>query len=185
MQAMEALKWLLGVGDSLAGRLLLFDALGANWREIQVPRAPDCPVCGDAPTVTELVDYEWFCGMAPDGTPLVPDPDGPLPLEVDAEALKAALDGPTPPLLVDVRERWEWDAGNLSSYGAVHLPLSVLSDAPDVVPSERRIVLVCSVGARSAGAAGHLRAAGFEGAAHLRGGLRSWVDRVDETLTVL
>jgi adenylyltransferase/sulfurtransferase len=185
MQAMEALKWLLGVGDSLAGRLLLFDALGASWREIQVPRAPDCPACGDAPTVTELVDYEWFCGMNPDGTPLVADPDAPLPLEVEAAALKNALDGPTPPLLVDVRERWEWDAGNLSAYGALHLPLAALGDAPDIVPTGRRIVLVCSVGARSAGAAGHLRAAGFEGAAHLRGGLRSWAEAVDATLTVL
>ncbi len=188
MQAMEALKWLLGVGDSLAGRLLLFDALGAHWREIEIPRAPDCPVCGDTPTLTELIDYEWFCGLSADGRPVEREGEDSeaAPLRrVDARSLYDALVGTTPPLIVDVRERWEWDAGNLAEHGAIHLPLSALADAPEIVPRDRPLVLVCSVGARSAGAAGHLRAAGFEATAHLEGGLESWVADVDPTLTVL
>lgn len=193
MQAMEALKWLLGVGEPLAGRLLLFDALGAAWREIEIPKAADCPVCGDEPTVTELVDYEWFCGLSPDGTPL-PVEDGAASGEglapvhartIDALSLRDALEGQTPPLVVDVRERWEWDAGNLGDLGSIHLPLSALADAPEVVPQGRTLVLVCSVGARSAGAAAHLRAAGFDHTTHLEGGLQQWVADVDPTLTVL
>lgn len=185
MQALEALKHVLGVGDSLAGRLLLFDALGSTWREITVPRAPECPVCGDEPTITELVDYEFFCGVGPDGRPLEPGPDGALPREVEAGELSRRLASARPPLVVDVRERWEWDAGNLGALGALHLPLDALGDAPEVLPRERDLVLVCSVGARSAGAAAHLRAAGFAEVAHLRGGLERWARDVDPSLTVL
>ncbi len=185
MQAMEALKWILGVGESLAGRLLLFDALGASWREITIGRAPDCPACGDTPTLTELIDYEWFCGVSPDGSPRDVDPDGGLPREIGATELARRLQAPHPPLVVDVREQWEWDAGNLEALGARHLPLAAVGEAPESLPSDRPLVLVCSVGARSAGAAAHLRAAGFAEVTHLRGGLRTWVAEVDPTLTVL
>lgn len=115
MQALEAMKWVLGAGDSLAGRLLLFDALAARWREVTVPRAPDCPICGDDPTITELIDYDFFCGVAPDGRPL--DADGTLPREVEAEELQRRLGSDHPPLIVDVREQWEWDAGHLGGEG--------------------------------------------------------------------
>lgn len=183
MQALEAMKWVLGAGDSLAGRLLLFDALEARWREVTVPRAPDCPVCGDEPTVTELIDYDFFCGVAPDGRPL--DAGAALPREVEAEELRRRLASDRPPLIVDVRERWEWDAGHLDEADALHLPLAALGDAPEVLPRDRPLVLVCSIGARSAGAAGHLRNAGFDDVAHLRGGLAEWSRLIDPSLTVL
>ena len=187
MQAIEALKWILGVGEGLAGRLLLFDALAASWREVTVPRAADCPACGQAPTITELIDYEWFCGVDAEGIPLADaDADAsprPLPREVDAADLARRLAGAEPPLVVDVREGWEWEAGHLGD--SVHLPLGELADGHDGLPRDRPLVLVCSVGARSAGAAGHLRAAGFKDVAHLRGGLMTWVREIDSSLTVL
>ncbi|MEK9505051.1 molybdopterin-synthase adenylyltransferase MoeB [Gaopeijia maritima] len=183
MQALEALKWVLRTGDSLAGRLLLFDALESRWREIEVPRAPDCPVCGEHPTITELVDYDFFCGVSADGRPLVGE--GELPHEIEAEELHRRLRSDAPPLIVDVRERWEWDAGNLATEGALHLPLAAIGDAPEALPRDRPLVLVCSVGARSAGAAGHLRSAGFSEVAHLRGGLAEWTREIDPQLTVL
>ncbi|WP_405284257.1 molybdopterin-synthase adenylyltransferase MoeB [Gaopeijia maritima] len=183
MQALEALKWVLRTGDSLAGRLLLFDALESRWREIEVPRAPDCPVCGEHPTITELVDYDFFCGVSADGRPLTRE--GELPHEIEAEELHRRLRSEAPPLIVDVRERWEWDAGNLADEGALHLPLATIGDAPEALPRDRPLVLVCSVGARSAGAAGHLRSAGFSEVAHLRGGLAEWTREIDPQLTVL
>lgn len=183
MQALEALKWVLRTGDSLAGRLLLFDALESRWREIEVPRAPDCPVCGEHPTITELVDYDFFCGVSADGRPLTRE--GELPHEIEARELHRRLRSDAPPLIVDVRERWEWDAGNLAAEGALHLPLAAIGDAPEALPRDRPLVLVCSVGARSAGAAGHLRSAGFDEVAHLRGGLAEWTREIDPQLTVL
>ena len=183
MQALEAMKWVMGAGDSLAGRLLLFDALEARWREVTVPRAADCPVCGDEPTITELIDYDFFCGVAPDGRPLAAD--GALPREIEADELQRRLETDRPPLIVDVRERWEWDAGHLEEGDALHLPLSALADAPEILPRDRPLVLVCSIGARSAGAAGHLRNAGFDDVAHLRGGLAEWSRLIDPSLTVL
>lgn len=183
MQALEALKWVLRTGDSLAGRLLLFDALESRWREIEVPRAPDCPVCGEHPTITELVDYDFFCGVSADGRPLTRE--GELPHEIEAEELYRRLRSEAPPLVVDVREQWEWDAGNLAAEGALHLPLAAIGDAPETLPRDRPLVLVCSVGARSAGAAGHLRSAGFDEVAHLRGGLAEWTREIDPQLTVL
>ena len=184
MQAIEALKWVLGVGEGLAGRLLLFDALAATWREVSVPRAADCPACGDAPTITELIDYEWFCGVDAEGLPLdAGDADDGLPREVGAGELSRLRQAADPPLIVDVRESWEWDAGHLDD--SLHVPLAELAADPGFLPDDRRLVLVCSVGARSAGAAAHLRAAGFPNVAHLRGGLAMWVRDVDPSLTVL
>lgn len=195
MQAIEAVKWLLGVGDSLAGRLLLFDALAATWREVRVRRNPECPVCGDAPTQTGLIDYERFCGVTPEevvaGETTAGEAAGAsdvsaetFPRAIGARELAAALDGDEPPLMVDVRERWEWDAGNLGPLGSVHIPLDQLRDRLDELPRERPLVTVCRVGARSAQAALWLREDGHPAVANLRGGLMAWAAQVDEGLTV-
>lgn len=178
LQALEVIKRIVGVGDGLAGRLLIFDGRAARWREVEVPRDPACPVCGDAPSVTELVDYEHFCGVEAGS--------GPAPqLGIGPTELEAALAGDAPPLIVDVREQWEWDAGNLKERGAVHVPLAELPVRMAELPTDRVLVVVCSVGARSAGAAAHLRERGRVEAVNLRGGLRAWADVVDPTLDVV
>jgi adenylyltransferase/sulfurtransferase len=215
MQAIEALKWVLGVGDSLAGRLLLFDALAASWREVRVRRNPECPVCGDEPTQTELIDYERFCGLTPEsvvaaelaaegagGSDVSAETrargvaaaagaaadgaagDATFPRTIDAEDLAALLEGDDPPLLVDVREEWEWEVGNLEPHGSVHMPLEQVPGRLDELPTERPVVMVCRVGSRSAQAALWLRETGHPAVANLRGGLVEWAAHVDSELTV-
>ena len=202
MQALEAIKKVLGVGAGLRGRLLLFDALEASWREVRVRRDPDCPACGDTPPLRDLrmVDYEEFCGW-PAAGPGVPEEGsaptgsggpvgtgtdgGGFPSRVGPEELRELLTIPEPPLLVDVREAWEWEQGNLGHLGALHVPLGDLEDALDSLPRDRPLVAVCSMGARSAGAADYLRARGFPRAANLTGGLAAWARTVDPDLLVV
>jgi adenylyltransferase/sulfurtransferase len=187
MQALEALKWILGAGDSLAGRLLLFDALGVSWREVSVRRNPGCPVCGDDPTQRELIDYEAFCGITPEALVeerLAAERNGEgFPYSVGARELDALLGGPEPPLVVDVREPWEWSAGNLAGRGSVHIPLDELDARLAELPRGQPLVAVCRVGARSGRAALRLREAGYT-VANLRGGLIAWAAQVDPDLTV-
>jgi adenylyltransferase/sulfurtransferase len=206
MQALEAIKRVLGVGRSLLGRLLLFDALAASWREVRIRRDPDCPACGEAPSIGELrmYDYDDFCGInasegegasgpgvsAPAGS--LDDPraatapgSGAFPDRLGPHELAALLEGDEPPLLVDVREGWEWGEGNLASRGAVHLPLGSIDDAIERLPRDRPVVTLCSMGARSAGAADYLRARGFPRVANLTGGLAAWARAVDPGLRVV
>jgi len=177
LQAVEVVKLILGAGKPLVGRLLLFDALGTEFRKVTIRRNPDCPVCGDQPTQTELIDYEVFCGLGPtDNEPSVP--------EIDAGELARLLEDPVPPLVLDVREPWEWEVGNLEDRGALLIPLGELSDRMDEVPRDRPIVAGCRVGGRSADAAELMREAGFVDVRNLRGGLLAWVADVDPDLPV-
>lgn len=182
LQALETIRWIAGVGTPLAGRLLLFDGTTMRWREVEVPRDPACPVCGDAPTLTELIDYERFCGVGADESAAgARSPRRTIgPRELDE-----ALASDAPPLIVDVREEWEWNAGNLGARGARHLPLAQLPTRASELPRDRPLVVVCSVGARSAAAAAHLRDQGFDDAVNLEGGLAAWAQGVDPTLDVV
>jgi len=204
-QAMETIKLLLGVGRSLAGRLLLFDAMDMQWREVALRRNPECPVCGDEPTQTELIDYEVFCGVKPD--PNAPeDPertdgrtaDKPAEaygagLSVSAEGMQeisvadflAQLESEDVPFVLDVRESWEWAVGNLSDRGARLIPLSELEARIGEVPRDRPIVAYCRSGQRSRTAASLLADAGVGGVASLTGGLKAWADVVDPNLRVV
>jgi adenylyltransferase/sulfurtransferase len=137
-QAMETIKLILGVGTTLAGRLLLFDALDMTWREVALRRNPACPVCGDTPTQTELIDYEVFCGTAPVASG--GGGEGADVTEVDAGTLAEQLASPTPPFLLDVREPWEWAVSNLGERGARLIPLGELDERLGEVPVERAIV---------------------------------------------
>jgi len=189
MQALEAIKRVLGVGESLRGRLLLFDALGASWREVRVRRDPGCPVCGDDPSIDTLTlyDYEDFCGITPEvsAAGATPGDAGSFPRRIGPAELRRLLDGDDPPLLVDVRERWEWDEGNLAGLGAVHLPLGELSPRMETLERDRPIVALCSMGARSAGVADYLRDRGFSRVANLAGGLAAWARDEDPELVVV
>lgn len=183
LQALETLKLILGAGDGLVGRLLIFDALGMQWREMALRRNPDCPVCGDHPTQTGLIDYEAFCGVAADGTP-VADASGPAVDEVDPAGVAALLAAPPAPLLLDVREPWEWAVGSLEDRGALHVPLGDLGARVGEVPRDRPVVVYCRAGVRSLKGARILLDAGFTDVRSMRGGLAAWADEVDPSVTV-
>ncbi len=182
IQAMETVKLLLGVGRTLAGRLLIFDALEMEWREVALRRNPECPVCGDAPTQTELIDYELFCGVGQDGAD---EADAPAVPEVSAPELARLLDAPEPPVLLDVREPWEWAVGSLEDRGALHIPLDELAERQAELPEGRPVVVYCRSGARSLDAARRLVAAGREDVHNLEGGIVAWAREVDPGLPVV
>jgi adenylyltransferase/sulfurtransferase len=191
-QAMETIKLLLGVGTTLAGRLLIFDALDMSWREVALRRNPACPVCGDEPTQTELIDYEVFCGLKPEEAregsgALVEDaPAGPSAVtEVDAPTLAELLDSDSPPFLLDVREPWEWAVSSLAEHGARLIPLGEVGDRLEEVPVDRPVVVYCRSGQRSLTAARMLADAGREPVSSLRGGITAWAAAVEPGLPVV
>jgi len=192
IQATEAIKLVLGLGRTLAGRLLLIDALEMRFRDLSVPADPRCPVCGEHPTVTELIDYEAFCG-GPEETGLAPaggaeaagaagsgGSAGPgVPPVISVRELSARLEGPEPPALLDVREPFEWGICNLETRGARLLPLAELPGALDSLDPDRELVVYCHTGNRSGLAVRFLRQAGFERARNLAGGIRAWAEQID------
>lgn len=184
LQALEAIKLILGAGDALAGRLLIFDALGMEWREVALRRNPDCPVCGEQPTQTELIDYEVFCGVAPPADAESATASG-LVDEVDAATLAAQLQSEDRPYLLDVREPWEWSVSNLSGYGARLIPLDELADRLGEVPRDRPVVVYCRVGQRSLEAAVTMSEAGYTQVTNLEGGLVAWARTVEPGLPVV
>ena len=182
MQAMETLKLILGAGRSLAGRLLIFDALAMEWREVALRRNPECPVCGDHPTQSGLIDYEVFCGIRADGSPLAADVDAVD--EVDPAEVADLLASGDAPVLVDVREPWEWQVGSLEELGALHIPLGQLPDRAGEVPPDRTVVVYCRAGGRSLDGARRLAEAGVREVRSMRGGLKAWARDVDASVPV-
>jgi adenylyltransferase/sulfurtransferase len=187
VQALEAIKLLLGAGTSLAGRLLIFDALALEWREVSLRRNPRCPVCGDEPTQTELIDYEVFCGVAPERTAAAGDvfESGDSVAEVEAQEAAEQLATDSPPYLLDVREPWEWAVSNLSAHGARLIPLGELDERMGEVPAGRPVVVYCRTGQRSWSAARKLADSGRGPVANLRGGLVEWARTVEPGLPVV
>jgi adenylyltransferase/sulfurtransferase len=183
LQALETIKLILGAGTTLAGRLLIFDALGLEWREVTLRRNPACPICGDHPTQTELIDYEAFCGVTP-----APEIDDTAHLdvdEVDVHTVAAQLASDAAPYLLDVREPWEWAVGNLSEQGARLIPLGELESRLGEIPDDRPVVVYCRTGQRSADAARVMRQAGRERVANLRGGIVAWAREIEPGLPVV
>lgn len=180
IQAMEAIKLLLGVGESLAGRLLIFDALRMKFRELKLSRDPGCPACGDAPTVTELIDYDRFCGIEPDngGAARMPDQEK----ELSVLQLKELLDRGEEVTILDVREPYEWDIGNLGPQGARLIPLGELPDRFGEIPTDANLVVHCRSGARSDRAAEFLREHGYTRVRNLEGGILAWSDEIDPSI---
>jgi adenylyltransferase/sulfurtransferase len=177
LQANEAIKLILGAGDSLIGRLLLFDAMRMRFRELRLRKDPDCPICGDNPTISELIDYEAFCGL---GEPEVDhQSEGGIP-EITAIQLKARLDAGDSIRVIDVREPYELSICGLEA--AVPIPLRSLPNSLDALDSADEIVVICRSGRRSADAVRFLQQAGFARSINLVGGLLAWSDEVDPSM---
>ncbi len=171
LQALEAIKLVTGVGTSLVGRLLLFDGLQLQFREITLSKDPDCVVCGPHPSVTRLIDYEAFCGIGEGGRGMR-DSGEITPSELSAER------GRTTDLVVlDVREPFEWEIAHLA--GARHIPLGQLPARLSELDGHADIVVYCHHGTRSARAVEFLRAAGYSKVRNLTGGIDAWATQVD------
>lgn len=173
LQALEAIKWILGIGESAAGRLLLVDALRLRFREIVVQRDPACVVCGDQPILTVLPDYQAFCGTAELGGR---DSEG----EIVPHSLADALAGANPPMLLDVREPWEFAVAHIA--GANLVPLGELPGRLGELPRHRALVTICHHGMRSLTARNLLQRAGFADVRSLAGGVDAWATDVDGTM---
>jgi adenylyltransferase/sulfurtransferase len=174
IMASETIKIIVGRGDVLSGRVLNYDALLARFQELIVRKDPDCPVCGSHRTITELPDYDGFCGR-PGSSP----DSAPERFEVSAPQLKDALDGGNDILLLDVREPYEFRICNL---GGLLIPLAELPGRLSEIDRSRDIVVYCHSGIRSAAAAEFLRRAGYPRVRNLRGGILAWADEVDPTI---
>ena len=174
IQATEALKILLQVGEPLVGRLLLYDALAMRFDEVELPRDPACPLCSPVASIVELQDYPAFCAGSR-GEP------GPVD-EIEAAELRRRLDAGEPLEIIDVREPHEWAVCRIE--GARLLPLGSLAERVHELDPARTYVLQCRSGVRSATALGLLRQAGFARLLNLRGGILAWARDVDPTLPV-
>jgi len=152
IQATEAIKLITGAGETLIGRLLLFDALRMSFRQLRLRKDANCVICGEHPTITALIDYEQFCNPA-------------SAIEVTPEGIGGAT-------LIDVREPYEWEMGHID--GARLIPLGQIERRLNEIPRDRDVVLYCQMGGRSARALEVLRGAGFARAKHLRGGYAAW-----------
>jgi sulfur-carrier protein adenylyltransferase/sulfurtransferase len=180
LQALEAVKLIIGRGDTLVGRLVLFDALSFQWRELKLRKNADCAVCGDAPTVTGLIDYDEFCGTGE--TTMDNAQQGSAVPQITPAELKQRLDNGDELVLIDVREPFEWDIANLAPYGARLIPLDQVLERQGEIDPAAEVVLYCRSGARSAGAARQLSANGYDRVLNLKGGIKAWAEDVDPSL---
>ncbi|MDR7485129.1 MAG: molybdopterin-synthase adenylyltransferase MoeB [Armatimonadota bacterium] len=171
LQAIETVKILLGVGETLANRLLLFDAASGEVRTLRWQRNPDCPACGDHPTITALIDYEAFCGL-PGRAHAPAAEEGAIP-EVDAEEARQMVEAGAQ--LIDVREPWEWALAHIP--GATLIPMGEVTARLSEIDPNRPAVVHCAVGARSAKVVEALRQAGYTKAVNLAGGIVEWTNR--------
>jgi sulfur-carrier protein adenylyltransferase/sulfurtransferase len=177
IQVNEAIKLITGIGDPLVGRLMIYDALDMTYRPVRVRKDPECPVCGKNPTITELIDYEEFCGTVSEDAQKAAAGS-----TITASELKEMLDRGDDIFLVDVREPNEYEI--VSIPGAVLIPKGeFLSGAAlERMPQDKRIVLHCKSGQRSAECLAVVKDAGFSDAVHLGGGVLAWVNQVDPSL---
>src|SRR5438067_1563968 len=174
IQATEALKLILGAGETLAGRLLHFDALKMKFREFNLRRDPEGPVCGDAPSIFEPIDYEQFCAGPPAADWFVAPEDVPA---ISVRTLKERMDKNEPLVLIDVRERYEYEIARI--HGSRLIPLGELDTHVNELPRTGTLVMQCHSGGRSEHAVRILQEAGFENAMNLEGGIDAWSVEVD------
>ncbi|HSJ61312.1 MAG TPA: adenylyltransferase/sulfurtransferase MoeZ [Jiangellaceae bacterium] len=178
IQVTEAIKLLTGVGDPLLGRLMVYDALEMSYRTVNVRKDPDCAICGENPTVTELVDYEAFCGVISDEAA-----DAAVDSTISVRQLADWLDererGERDFVLVDVREPNEYEINRIP--GSVLMPKNdfLTGTALERLPADKQVVLHCKSGARSAEALAVVKGAGYSDAVHVGGGVVAWVNQID------
>ncbi len=217
IQANEAIKWLAGIGATLAGRLVLIDALRMEFRSLDIAPDPECVVCGPEPSVTGLIDYERFCGEtgggarsagaavgggAASGGGVASGPadadgavdgdgmaDGPAAtedpvhgLDIDVHELKRRIDAGESFQLIDVREDYEWAICNLEEAGARLVPLATLPQAVEGLDTSEPLIVHCRSGPRGDRAVEYLRAAGFDNAVNLAGGILAWAEQIDPAM---
>jgi len=177
IQATEAIKLLTGVGESLVGRLMIYDALEMSYRTVKIRKDPECPICGKNPTITGLIDYETFCGAVSDEAMEAAQGSTIVPRE-----LKKWIDDGENIFLVDVREPAEFEI--VSIPGATLIPKGEFlnGSALERMPQDKRIVLYCKSGMRSAEALAIVKGAGFADAVHVGSGVVGWVNQVDPSL---
>jgi adenylyltransferase/sulfurtransferase len=179
IQATEAIKVLTGIGEPLLGSLMVYDALEMTYRKIKVRKDPNCAVCGANPTVTELIDYEAFCGVVSEEAE-----QAAAGSTITASELKDLIDSDKPIYLVDVREPAEWEIVRIP--GATLIPKDEIlrGEALAQLPQDRQIVMYCKTGVRSAETLAAVKRAGFSDAVHVQGGVTAWVKQIDRTLPI-
>ncbi len=176
IQATEILKLALGKGSSLIGRLLLFNALDMKFRELKLRRDPECPLCGEHPTITKLIDYEQFCGIQPELAHPAANPD-----EVTVQELKKALDDPKLGIkIIDVREADEHQIAHINNVPL--FPLSTLSQRFTELDPNQQYYIHCKSGVRSMKALKFLQEQGFKYVKSVKGGISSWADEIDPSV---
>jgi adenylyltransferase/sulfurtransferase len=177
IQATETVKLILGIGEPLVGRLLLYDALGMRFRELKLRKNPECPICGDRRTITKLIDYHQFCGV-PQQPPKQESKvtEG----EIEVTEVKEKLDRGDKFVLIDVREPHEHQICNIPA--AKLIPLGEVGKRLGELDPEADIVIHCKSGMRSARACGILKAAGFKHVRNMKGGILAWSDQVDRSV---
>ena len=187
MQATEAVKLLLGIGRPMIGRLMIYDALEMDFMELKVEKKEDCPVCGKNPTVTELIDYEQFCGMpAHDHSDYT---TGDLNMSdktavpgITVHELKARLDAGESIKILDVREPHEWDISNLEKYGSFLIPKDSVVGRADELDPDVEMVVQCRSGGRSADVIRWLQPLGFNNLLNLEGGINLWATEIEDDM---
>ncbi len=177
IQATESIKVILGIGEPLIGRFLIYDALKMKFRELKLRKDPDCPVCGTHPTVTKLIDYEQFCGIHPEPQAAQTAGASVNDWEITPVDLKRRLDAGENLFVLDVREPNEYQINRIP--GSTLIPLGELPRRYQELPRDREIVTQCKMGGRSAKAQDFLKSVGFSNVKNLRGGILEWIDKVD------
>jgi len=178
LQAIETVKLILGIGDVLIGRLLLFDALKMRFREMKLRKNPDCPMCGKHRTITGLIDYEQFCGAPARKGPV--HQEAPKVPEITCVDLKKRIDAKKPFVLIDVREPHEFQISRIP--GSTLIPLGDVPKRWQEIPSDQEIIIHCKAGVRSAKALIFLQQQGYQNLLNLKGGIDAWSEEVDPSL---
>jgi sulfur-carrier protein adenylyltransferase/sulfurtransferase len=177
IQATEAIKLMLDIGEPLIGRFLIYDALKMRFRELKLRKDPECPVCGTNPTVTKLIDYEQFCGLRPEPQQTQASGGAVNDWEITPVDLKKRMDAGDLLLILDVREPNEYQINRIE--GSTLIPLGELPRRYQELPRDREIITQCKMGSRSAKAMDFLKSVGFAKVLNLRGGILEWIDKVD------
>ncbi len=177
IQATEVIKLILGNGQPLVGRLLLVDSLNMRFRELRLRKNPECPVCGEHPTVTQLIDYQQFCGIVPE-TPQESNVKNGIP-QISVQELKRRLDAGEDVQLIDVREPYEYQ---IAQIGGKLIPQNDVPQRLSEIDASREVVVHCRSGARSQRIAEFLKQNGYSRVANLAGGILAWSDEIDPSV---